>query len=51
MVSQIVNPLNIPFNFLLIPWKEYKLRTQRLSTLPNIPRVGGMLTVIETSKI
>jgi len=30
--------------------KEYGLRTQRLPTLPNIPRVGGMLTITETSK-
>jgi len=33
-----------------MPQKEYRLRTQRLSALPNIPRVGEMLTVTEISK-
>jgi len=51
MVSQIANPLNILFNLSPMPWKEYGLRTQGLSTSPNIPRVGGTLTVTETSKI
>jgi len=35
---------------LLIIQKEYGLRIQRSSILPNIPRVGGMLTVIEILK-
>jgi len=30
--------------------KEYRLRTQRSSILPNIPRVGRMLTITETLK-
>ena len=50
MVSQIANFLNIPFNLLFTLQKEYGLRTQRLPTLPNIPRVGGMLTVTEILK-
>jgi len=50
MVSQIVNPLNILFNLSLTPQKKYRLRTQRSSTLPNISRVGGMLTITKTSK-
>jgi len=51
MVSQIANSLNTSFNLSSTPWKEYELRTLKLSTSPNIPRVGGMLTVVETSKI
>ncbi len=50
MVSEIANPLNILFNLLLMPWKEYRPRTQRLSILPNIPRVSGTLTATETLK-
>jgi len=50
MVSQIANSLNTSFNLSSILWKEYELRTLRLSTSPNIPRVGGMLTIAETSK-
>jgi len=36
------------FLLLLIPWKEYEKKIQRLSISPSTPKVGGIIIVANT---